>query len=229
MISLAAQLTAPALFIAGLGASLHCSLMCGAIQAAQLGARGAIPLRTALLLVHAGRVLGYTTLGAVAGGAGAALLARLPPAWLGQTLQLLAALLLMVAGLLQLRSVARPAGRPCCTAPSERFGRLPPQLRLLLQGLLWAALPCGILYGALTLAVFSGSAAYGALLLAAFGLGTVPMLGASGGLLQRLAAARGSRSLRYAAAALLVLLGVTGFSATLTHPDMTLPWCSPAF
>lgn len=225
VLSLATQLTVPALFVAGLGASLHCTLMCGAIQSAQLGSRDTVPLRTALLLVHAGRVIGYTALGALAGGFGAALMPLLPQENLGKSIQLLMALLLVAAGLLHLRSATQPI-KACCRSPSPRFGSLPPRVRLLLQGLLWAALPCGILYGALLLATFSGSALYGGVLLAAFGLGTVPMLGASGGLLQHLAAARGSRTLRYVTAGLLLALGLAGFGTVLTHSAIILPWCA---
>lgn len=224
MLNLTFQLTVPALFVAGLGTSLHCTLMCGAIQSAQLGSRDTVPLRTALLLVHAGRIIGYAALGAMAGGFGAALLPLLPQIHLGKAIQLFMAMLLIAAGFLHLRGATRPA-KACCRNPTTRISGLSPHLRLLLQGFLWAGLPCGILYGALLMATFSGGAAYGATLLGAFGLGTVPMLSASGGLLQYLTQARNGHILRYTGAGLLVSLGVAGLYILLAHSSMLPPWC----
>nr|MBP6243264.1 sulfite exporter TauE/SafE family protein [Chromatiaceae bacterium]MBP8024750.1 sulfite exporter TauE/SafE family protein [Chromatiaceae bacterium] len=43
-------------------------------------------------------------------------------------------------------------------------------------GLVWAWLPCGLVYSVLIWALSAGSAAQGALLMLAFGLGTLPTL-----------------------------------------------------
>ena len=53
-------------------------------------------------------------------------------------------------------------------------------LKALALGLVWGWLPCGMVYAALAWSFTSGSAANGALLMAAFGLGTLPMLLAAG-------------------------------------------------
>ncbi|HCU53453.1 MAG TPA: cytochrome biogenesis protein, partial [Gammaproteobacteria bacterium] len=47
-------------------------------------------------------------------------------------------------------------------------------------GLIWGWLPCGMVYAAIAWALTSGSALNGALLMLAFGLGTLPMLLAVG-------------------------------------------------
>ena len=52
--------------------------------------------------------------------------------------------------------------------------------RALLYGLVWGWLPCGMVYFVLVWALTSGSAAQGALTMAAFGLGTLPSLLAAG-------------------------------------------------
>jgi sulfite exporter TauE/SafE len=43
-------------------------------------------------------------------------------------------------------------------------------------GVFWGALPCGLVYSALSFAIFSGSLAEGALIMFSFGLGTLPAL-----------------------------------------------------
>jgi hypothetical protein len=53
-------------------------------------------------------------------------------------------------------------------------------LKALGLGLLWGWLPCGMVYAALAWALAAGNATDGALLMVAFGLGTLPMLFALG-------------------------------------------------
>lgn len=209
-----AELTAPALFVAGATTSLHCALMCGAVNAAQARSRGSVPLRQALGLVHGGRVLGYTLLGALAGALGGHLALWLPAAPTG-SLQLLAALALIAAGVHQfgVRVASPVVAKPCCVpsgnATLTRIS-LPPRGRLFGQGVLWALMPCGILYTVVLLAGLTTDALSGAVLLAAFGLGTVPLMGASGGLLGLATRPRAARGLRQGAGALLMALGVAG-------------------
>ena len=84
---------------------------------------------------------------------------------------------------------------------SERLGqllwqRLQPLSRSLLParrarqafplGMVWGWLPCGLVYSALASALSSGSVGQGALLMLAFGLGTLPNLLLAGMLLARL-------------------------------------------
>lgn len=197
--------------IAGLTASPHCALMCGPVQALQLrGTRPGGALRRSILLVHAGRIAGYALLGAAVAGGGLLLFRRLPDAALGVPLQALAALILLVLGWRQLH----PAHGSCChraAAPRHPF----------LRGLGWALLPCGALYAMLFLAMLSRDPAYAALLMAAFGLGTVPLLGAGGGLLHR--AGLGSGRLRRVAAAMLIAVGSAGLAMALAGAQAASP------
>jgi len=196
--------------------------MCGALNAAQLRSRGDLPASHAQLIVNAGRVAGYALLGAVAGGAGSWLLARLPDVAVGRWLQLGAALAMILAGAWQLRS--RSARQSCCERPTLRPTRGPVAVRLFVQGLLWAALPCGALYGVLLLASFSGDARAGALLAGAFGIGTTPLLWASGALVDALGTRR--VALRAAAGFALILIGVAMTIAIAWHGADPLGWCA---
>jgi sulfite exporter TauE/SafE len=87
---------------------------------------------------------------------------------------LLVAMGLYVMGLWQgLRGLERVGARLFTWArklPLPQQGPLAP----LLMGGLWGLLPCGLVYSALALALSSGNGLQGALLMAAFGLGTVP-------------------------------------------------------
>jgi sulfite exporter TauE/SafE len=237
-----AELTAPALFIAGATTSLHCALMCGAINAAQVQSHGSVPLGQTLALVHGGRVLGYALLGLLAGALGARLSLWLPDALGGRMLQGFAALALVAAGLQQWRGrrLATPIKgdgllwpRSACAvrhvqrSPSPLKG-WPPRARLLAQGLLWALMPCGILYTVVLLAALTASPATGFLLLAAFGLGTVPLMGVSGGLFGLATRPQRTQALRHAAGAVLVTLGVAGVALVLAQDASLLAlWCAP--
>lgn len=184
---------AMALFLAGLaGGFTHCVGMCAPFVLAQGAARAERDLAggvlgrlagAALLPYHAGRILGYAALGAVAGLA-AGLFATLPG------LRLLLAVLLLLAAVLMLaqggaRVVALLPGRwrlPALPLPgvlSRSLGRLlaaPFGWRGVVLGLLLSGLPCGLLYAALAAAAAAGSALAGAMAMAAFAAGTIPAL-----------------------------------------------------
>lgn len=217
------ELTVPALFATGLAASPHCGLMCGALQVSMLRSRGGLPMARAILLLHGGRVAGYALLGLAAGALGQWMLRGLPASDWGRWIQLAAAALLVGLGIRQFRNDVRPQ-RGSCYAPELPLGlgRIAPQPRLFMQGLLWAAMPCGVLYAVLGLAALSGSAAFGALLLAAFGLGSSPLLGGGGALI---AHAGGMQGLRRAGAVVLVAMGTASAAAGLLFPTALAAWC----
>ena len=188
---------AGALFLAGLaGGFTHCAGMCAPFVLAQAGATadrsaGGGTFRrlagAALVPYHTGRMLGYATLGALAGGT-AGLLTQL-----SGLRHVLAALLLAAAILMVLQASARlparwrprlpgaaqPLGAGLAEALARRIAPLlaaPTGGRGVLLGLLLSALPCGLLYAALAGAAATGSALAGAIAMAAFVLGTTPAL-----------------------------------------------------
>ncbi|MBL8419013.1 MAG: sulfite exporter TauE/SafE family protein [Dechloromonas sp.] len=180
-----------ALFLVGLLGGTHCVGMCGGIVGAlSLGA----PARWSMHLAYnAGRILSYGVAGALAGALGAASLALDGPAPVRLTLYLLANLMLVALGL-YLLGVTR------ALAFTERAGQhlwrhIQPLTRRFVPaktvtqafplGVLWGWLPCGLVYSALTTALGAGSPGCGALLMLAFGLGTLPNLLLAGILLAR--------------------------------------------
>lgn len=204
-----------AMLLAGLaGGVTHCAGMCAPFVLAQGATRangGGTLARlsgAALVPYHLGRMLGYATLGAIAGGTvGLAALATDGTArpWLAVPL-LLAAVLMLAQGCSR-TGFALPHWLPQPRLPppiGRAVGRLlaaPTGWRGIALGLLLSGLPCGLLYGALVGAVAAGSAAGGALAMAAFALGTVPAL-IGVGLLGRIFSRRFGATLRPIAAVL---------------------------
>ena len=176
-------LTVAAALLAGLLGSAHCAAMCGGIAtgfSAMSRSSGWLPA----IEVNLGRVGGYVVAGAIAGGLGAGIIhvARLP--WLAVGARALVGLVLIVVGLRLLRGNARPSaiGR----LGARFLGGLRPLQRRMLPadtalkrlglGMLWGWLPCGLSTTLLLAAWFESSALNGALTMAAFGLGTLPVM-----------------------------------------------------
>ena len=152
-----------------------------------------------------GRISAYAAAGAAVGTVGAAAYAAdVLPAQ--ETLQLAANVMLVFVGLhlagggrvlSGIEALGLPLWRrlqplaarllPARTSP-QPFARA--LARTYLAGLAWGWLPCAMVYAALATATFSGSAARGALAMAAFGLGTLPFLLAAGWLAARVRAWR---------------------------------------
>lgn len=82
--------------------------------------------------------------------------------------------------------------------------------RALGLGALWGWLPCGLVYSVLLTALASGSALNGALIMLAFGLGTLPNLLAIGLFWESIKHWVQSRRVRMIAGALVVMLGIYG-------------------
>src|SRR5690606_3175467 len=84
--------------------------------------------------------------------------------------------------------------------------------RMLVAGALWGWLPCAMVYSVLVTAMLSGSAASGAAVMAAFGLGTLPMMMALGLAGARLRGWIGLRAVRLACGALVLGFGLLGLA-----------------
>lgn len=170
----------------GLLGSLHCAAMCGPLAFAGCTRNGAVDRRDAWGYAFA-RSLGYATLGAAAGHAGARLALSEAFSALATPLLLSVAVFALVRGLRALvPSLLPSAFRPRGAVPASALGRsrrrrlswLAPLLprRGAALGLATAFLPCGLLAGALALAAAAGDARSGALTLAVFSLATLPAL-----------------------------------------------------
>ncbi len=177
---LATPLAAAAFALLGAG---HCVAMCGGIAAA-LALQA--PDRRHALYHQLGKMIGYIVLGAAAGALGAGAFAAAGLAELGPVLRGLAGAVLALLGLRlvlalppwpPLERFAAQVWRGSLAPLAQRLVRARSALGALALGVLWGWLPCGLTWTALLGAATTGEAASGALLMAAFGLGTLPALG----------------------------------------------------
>ena len=206
-----------ALVIGFLG-SAHCVGMCGGLVVALHHGRANPARRQAFYF--GGKTLAYAGLGAMAGGLGA--LAGFAFAGAQGVLSLAMGAVLIAAGLATCGLWRRSAwGTPGAVALLARpIGRLVASDRdgaVLALGVLNGLLPCGLVYAMLAHAAALGNAFQGALVLAAFGVGTVPALVLVGTLGGRLPVSR-RLWMQRAAGGLVVALGVL----TLTRAAMAL-------
>jgi len=234
-------LTGTALLM-GLAGGPHCVAMCGAACRGVVGSGGAAASRaqaTALLLT--GRLASYAVGGALVAASASTLatwssaLPWLRPWW---AMLQVAALMLGIflvwrgrqprwmrqagAGVVdRVSTVALPASRRPRGWPAWRQRLRPGAL-----GLLWVAWPCGLLQSALLVAALSGSAAQGALNMAAFAAASSLSLVAAPLLWRRVFAGRvqPEAAVRLAGAALVL---ASGWALLHTvQGDFTTPFCA---
>jgi uncharacterized protein len=212
-----AEATLLAVFLSGLLGGGHCAGMCGGIVGALSQQQRA---RLSLQLAYnGGRIAGYAAAGAAAGGLGGLVLVQdILPLQLG--LYAFANLMLVLVGLYlagwsRLVTRLEALGRRAWARIGPLAGHFLPAdtvPRALMVGLLWGGLPCGLTYSVLAIALVSGSAAHGAGLMLAFGLGTAPNLIAAGLLLTRARRWLQARTLRLVSGGLVLGFGVAGLA-----------------
>ncbi|MGE7993849.1 sulfite exporter TauE/SafE family protein [Pseudomonas sp. NPDC089554] len=201
--------------VLGLLGGGHCLGMCGGLMGALTLAippeQRARRLRL-LLAYNLGRILSYASAGLLLGLAGWAV-ASSPAA---QALRVLAALLLIAmglylagwwSGLTRIEALGRGLWRHIQPVAARLLpvSSLP---RALLLGALWGWLPCGLVYSTLLWAASQGNAAHSAALMLAFGVGTWPVLLATGLAAERVNAVLRKRSVRVAGGVLVMLFGL---------------------
>ncbi|HEX2830545.1 MAG TPA: sulfite exporter TauE/SafE family protein [Burkholderiales bacterium] len=221
------QALALAAFSAGLLGGVHCAAMCGGVMTAcapspKERARGRWRL---VLAYNIGRIASYGVAGALVGALGQGALALRA----GPQIQ---HALLVVAGASMLMLAAYMAGvggfvRRLESAGGFLWRRLAPHTRWFLPantvpralglGALWGWLPCGMVYGVLLTAVATGSAAEGALVMLAFGAGTLPNLLAISAAAGTLKTATRKPAVRKGVALALAALGVFAIAGVI-HP-----------
>jgi sulfite exporter TauE/SafE len=102
----------------------------------------------------------------------------------------------------------------------RRFFPIDSDARALGAGAVWGWVPCGLVYGMLPLAAVSGSPFAGALVMAAFGLGTLPGLVLAGAAARSLSSLRHSPWVRRAAGVAIIALGVAGLARMPAAADL---------
>lgn len=209
---------AAAALVAGFLGGVHCIGMCGGIAGAlSAAARGPALRRQAAF--NFGRIASYAAAGALAGGLGS-LVQTLGPVNAAQTALFIVANVFMVLLGLYVAGWGRSLLR-LESAGGALWRRIEPLRRHLLPidsdvralgaGAVWGWIPCGLVYSMLALALASGSAAAGAGVLAAFGLGTLPAMVGAGVAAQRLFEVRRNPWVRRGAGMAIIALAVVGF------------------
>lgn len=205
-------------FLVGLLGGAHCIGMCGGIVAAMSFQSGQSQPFRFHIGYNLGRIASYSTAGAIAGlvGSAAFLSDRLLPLQTG--LYVLAQVMLILLGL-YLAGVSRAvlwlerAGGRLWRHLQPVFGRLLPVQTFpgaIFAGAVWGWLPCGLVYSILVSALATGDAAWGGLLMLAFGLGTLPNLLAMGWAAERLRAWSRHPLVKRVAGLSVALFGVYG-------------------
>lgn len=187
------ELVVPVVAAATLG-SLHCTAMCGGLAAFGSAAVSPGKKARALASYNAARGAGYTVLGAIAGALGSTLDDAGARVGFGRVAGAVAGLVMIGWGLARLLDLVLPrlgsARKATIHVPLGRLMKRvrdeSPVVRSAVVGGCTAALPCGFLHAFLVAAAGTGSAAKGAIVMAAFWAGTVPAMagiGAAAGLL----------------------------------------------
>jgi len=215
-------------FLMGLLGGVHCLSMCGGVVG-MLTASLPEQVRSdskQISLYHfnynLGRILSYILLGAIFGLIGELLSNMLQMSVFDKVLRIFSGVLMIMVGFYianwymgiqalekigaKLWSVLQPI--------TKRFLPVKNLKSAFLVGLFWGGIPCGLVYGALSFAIVSGSAVQGGMIMLAFGLGTLPSLLLMAGFSLKLSEAIKRPIVRKFSGALIIILGSVGFVVT---------------
>lgn len=177
--------------------SMHCAGMCGPFMAFALGLNEpGVSRARAQAAYHGGRLLTYSVLGAAAGLIGRAIDLSGEAAGLHRVAATLAGVTIITFGLAALARAAgwrvRPLRAPRAIERLFRRGcdlamRIPPVHRAAVVGMLTTLLPCGWLYSFAIVAAGTAGPLDGVIVMAAFWLGTLPLMVGLGAGIQGLA------------------------------------------
>ncbi len=205
-------------FITVLLGGVHCFGMCGGIVGAlSLGT----PKNTSNTLVitlgyNIGRILGYVAAGAIVAFIGSTLIELTGLQSAQQTLAIIASLFMIALGLYlagiwngvaKIEIIGKHLWKHI-QPMTQRFMPVTSFQQALPLGFLWGWLPCGLVYTALIWTLSAGSALEGAMIMLAFGLGTLPNLLAMGIVATQLARWVRHPSVRIVAGLLVILMGL---------------------
>jgi len=214
-----------AALLTGVLGSAHCVGMCGGISGLFAVNANVASLSTQVpkaVMYNLGRILSYAVLGAIVALLGKTTVAIVPK--IAAPVRLASGILIILVGL-QLAFGWRILA-PLESAGSKLWNRVAPAAKGLVPvetmtqalglGFIWGWLPCGLVYSVLLLAATTTEPASGALVMIAFGLGTMPAMLATGMSASKLA--RFMSGKRLGAGLLIIALGL----ATIAMPVMKL-------
>lgn len=217
-------------FTVGLFSTIHCVGMCGSI----IGALSfSLPTEVRqsrwrslpyLLAYNLGRIISYSAAGALIGWLGITVFQSISPKY-GHSILIWFAAAFMVAIGLYLAgwfpnfAYIEKIGKPVWRRLEPVGQRLLPVKSLthaLGFGLVWGWLPCGLVYAAVVYAAATGSAANGALFMAFFGLGTLPVVLSAGILTHWIARIAQSPRLKQGVGVFIIILAVITLYASFS-------------
>jgi sulfite exporter TauE/SafE len=177
------------------------------------------PKKVALfhLNYNVGRILSYILMGAIFGLVGALLTQSLQMNILDQGLRIFSGVLMIMVGMYignwsTSIQVFERMGAKFWTKLQPLTQKFLPIQNLrgaFFTGLLWGGIPCGLVYGALSFAIVSGSVAKGGMIMLAFGLGTLPSLLLMASLSSQLSVVAQKPIIRKFSGLLIMALGVS--------------------
>lgn len=203
--------------LAGLLGSAHCLGMCAGISGLFAVNANVASLRDNLpfaLTYNLGRVISYALLGTIVGAFGSVVVKASPG--IASGVRILSGVVIILVGL-------KVAFDLRWLLAIERMGaslwsRIAPTAKALLPvttlpralglGLVWGWLPCGLVYSVLLIAATSADSFNGAMIMAAFGLGTMPAMIMTGLGAAKLTQIMRRKSARVGLGLLIVALGV---------------------
>lgn len=210
-------------FVTGLLGGVHCLGMCGGIV-------GALTLNTSqnpenksthssfviLIGYNIGRITGYIAAGAIVAFFSSSLVDLTGIQNAKQILSVLASIIMIALGL-YLAGIWNDGIEKLESVGSVVWKRIQPFTKYFMPvhsfqqavplGFLWGWLPCGLVYTALIWTLSASSAVEGALIMAAFGIGTLPNLLVMGVLATNLSRWVKSPLVRLIAGSLVIILG----------------------
>lgn len=228
-------MTLLSVFLLGLLGGLHCAGMCGGLLTAMTfrppARNGAAVVQitaprvnTQPIFINLGRISTYTVLGAIAGGAGSTawVLDNILP--VQRSLFFVSSILMILIGgwllgwrgpLVWTEKIGHRLWKKLQPVAARRFRAQKP-LELMLAGGVWGLVPCGMVYMVLLAALSVGNPLDGALLMAVFGLGTLPNLLLIGAGSQWLGRLGGAMTIRGTVAVIVIAMGFLGIYRALS-------------
>ena len=181
------------------------------------------------LAYNAGRLFSYAVLGALVAALGSAMVDGMPA--LAGPVRIIGGVLILLIGLQiafdlrLLQAIERMGGIVWQSIAPLAKGLLPVSngTRALGLGLLWGLLPCGLVYSVLLISASTASPADGALVMIAFGAGTLPAMLGTGLSAARLSALLARRNIRLAAGLIIVVAGIL----TIAYPAIVMSTTEP--
>ena len=210
-------------FLVGLMGAGHCIGMCGGLvgafssQLPRSAKQNQLALQLRFLFTYnVGRILSYALAGALVGGSASALGMLFDMDLYLITLRLIAGLMMVATGLYiaQIWSgvvQVERAGKLIWRFLSPIASKMVPVKTIpqaFIGGMLWGWLPCGLVYSTLTWAVAASSASQGAMIMASFGLGTLPALLSAGVAANVFGRWVQNRAVRLVSGSILVIFGL---------------------